>query len=242
MNEMNEATKSVRGILLVDKQAGWTSFDVVNKIRGLLERKLRDETEERRRVKVGHSGTLDPFATGLLLIAVGKETKNIDNFMKLNKTYLATMKLGAASTTGDPEGEITEAEGTKEPSLNEIRDVFEGFKGEMLQSPPAFSAVKVDGVRAYKRARRGETVKIEPRKVVINNLEVISYKYPEVRFVCNVSSGTYIRVLAEDIAKFLDTDGYLEALRRTDIGTYSVDGALEIGKDLGVDEVLERLE
>lgn len=208
----------MQGLLLVDKPAGWTSFDVVNYVRKIV---AQVEGKKPKQVKVGHTGTLDPFATGLLVLLVGKEyTKRAAELSKLDKTYEITMKLGETSTTGDPEGEITPVSDTT-PEETALKETLQQFTGIIEQVPPAYSAIKVNGQRAYKLARAGKKVEIEPRKVTINRLELLSYVYPEVRLVADVSSGTYIRTLAEDIGKALGTGAYTTALRRTSVGKYS---------------------
>ncbi|MGC1177304.1 MAG: tRNA pseudouridine(55) synthase TruB, partial [Candidatus Saccharimonadales bacterium] len=196
----------MQGILLVDKPAGWTSFDVVNYVRKIV---AASEGKKPKNVKVGHTGTLDPFATGLLVLLIGKEyTRRAGEFSKLDKTYEVTMRLGETSTTGDPEGEIAlfpGADSKKKPSRKVLEQAVAGFVGAIRQTPPAYSAIKVNGQRAYKLARAGKEVIIEPRTVTINRLEVVDYTYPEVKLVADVSSGTYIRTLAEDIGKVLGT-------------------------------------
>lgn len=209
----------MQGILLVDKPAGWTSFDVVNYIRKII---AQAEGKKPKLVKVGHTGTLDPFATGLLIILIGKDyTKRAGEFSKLDKTYEVIMKLGFTSTTGDPEGKITPVSDMK-PTLNEIQAVLKKFTGEIKQTPPAYSAINVDGQRAYKLARAGKPVKIDPRKVKINSLELVDYKYPEVKFIADVSSGTYIRTLVEDVGKFLKSGAYTSQLKRTKIQSFDI--------------------
>lgn len=213
----------MQGILLVDKPADWTSFDVVNYVRRIV---ANAEGKKPKNVKVGHAGTLDPFATGLLILLVGKEyTRRAGEFSKLDKTYEVTMRLGAKSSTGDPEGEITEVTGP-EPSPEELQAAIDKFKGEIEQVPPAFSAIKVNGQRAYKLARAGKEVAIEPRKVRINRLEIIEYRYPEVKLIADVSSGTYIRTLVEDIGAQLHTGAYTTELRRTSIDKFSIKDAI----------------
>src|SRR4051812_14139787 len=190
----------MKGLLLVDKPAGWTSFDVVNKVRRII---ATAEGKKPKNVKVGHTGTLDPFATGLLILLIGKEyTRRAGELSKLDKTYEVTMKLGFTSTTGDPEGEIL-AVPTTAPTLEALQGAAEQFRGQIEQIPPAYSAIKINGQRAYKLAREGKEVIIEPRKVTINTLEIVDYTYPEVKLIADVSSGTYIRTLIEDIAKSL---------------------------------------
>ncbi len=242
----------MQGLLLVDKPAGWTSFDVVNYVRkfarqaALVESyKVRKVESEKAgidldftnfqlstrlpKIKVGHTGTLDPFATGLLVLLIGKEyTKRAAELSKLDKVYEVTMKLGQSSTTGDPEGEITDFQATSQPTLTEIEAAFAKFRGEITQTPPAYSAIKIDGQRAYDLARAGKEVVIEPRKVTINRLEITNYIYPEVQYVADVSSGTYIRTLSEDIAKTLGTNAYTTTLRRTSVSTYLVKDAIVV--------------
>lgn len=254
-------------IILVDKPSGISSFGVVAKVRG----KMRKELGQK--VKVGHTGTLDPFATGLLIILTGKMTKKSAEFLKLDKEYVATMKLGYVSTTGDPEGEIqsystqgaslvsgavqsahgsssapgatqsvqdsSSVSGTVQsvqdslscqdlPSLKTIEAVTKSFVGKIKQVPPKYSAIKIDGERAYKLARKGEDFEIPSREVEIYEIEILRYEWPELEIRCAVSSGTYIRTLAEDIGEKLRLGAYLTALRRTKVGKYSVDDAIKL--------------
>ncbi len=212
----------MNGILLIDKPAGWTSHDVVAKIRSNLRDKLKVEG---RKLKVGHSGTLDPFATGLLIILVGDYTKRADEFLKLDKTYKVTMKLGETSTTGDPEG-IKTVVSSRKPGVSEIEKAIKGFVGEIEQTPPAFSAIKVNGQRAYKLARAGKPVNLKPRRVIIHSNILRNVRMPEVDFEVKVSSGTYIRSLVEDIGKALGTGAYTLDLRRTKIDKFNVEDAI----------------
>ncbi len=213
--------KPKEGIYLIDKESGWTSFDVVAKMRNMAGIK-----------SIGHAGTLDPFATGLLIILAGKKfTKRQSKFMKLDKEYEAVLKLGYESTTGDPEGMIKKEKGKrKKYSREEIRNVLMQFIGKIEQTPPAYSAIKIQGERAYKKARKGEKFKIPKREITIYELKVISYAYPYIKFHVKCSSGTYIRSLAVDIAEKLGTKGYLTELRRTKIGEYSIKKAKRISK------------
>lgn len=212
------------GILLVDKPAGWTSFDVVAKIRGQIKHSYltRGKKPTKRQLKVGHAGTLDPFATGLLVILLGDATKKAGEFLKLDKEYEATIRLGASSTTGDPEGEITEISGVI-PSREEVEAAIEKFRGTISQRPPIFSAIKIDGKRAYKLARDGKDVEIPERHITIHSLEIVDYSYPELKIRTHVSSGTYIRSLAVDIGEALGTGAYCSALRRTRVAEYNID-------------------
>lgn len=227
-------------ILLIDKPAGISSFGVVAKVRRALSQ------EAGHKVKVGHTGTLDPFATGLLILLTGKMTKKSNEFLKLDKTYEATLKLGYTSTTGDTEGRIeqyassghfagccrelgpeTREDGLEEPGPERhiVDSVAQSFIGEIDQQVPQFSAVKINGQRAYKLARAGKDFETPTRKVTIYSIEILDYNYPDLKIRTHVSSGTYIRTLAEDIGKKLGTGAYLTALRRTEIDQYSVKDA-----------------
>ena len=227
-------------IILIDKPAGISSFGVVAKVRGRLKAELG------HKVKVGHTGTLDPFATGLLILLTGKMTKKSNDFLKLDKEYIAELKLGYTSSTGDPEGEIQlySSEGGPEPGkarisarapwrreratrpeLNIIESCLQSFIGKINQKVPAFSAIKINGERAYKLARAGKDFETPTREVTIYNIEILEYNYPTLKIRCKVSSGTYIRALAEDIGKALQTGAYLTALRRTKIGKYDIKDA-----------------
>ena len=208
-------------ILLIDKPDGISSFGVVARVR----RKLSERAGHK--VKVGHTGTLDPFATGLLILLTGKGTKRSNEFLKLDKTYEATVRLGATSTTGDPEGEITE-KAAQPVDRAQVEAIIPQFIGEIEQRVPQFSAVKINGERAYKLARKGEQVEMPVRKIKIYSLEILDYTWPELKIRCHVSSGTYIRTLGEDIGKALGTGAYLTALRRTEVGGYSVDAATRL--------------
>ena len=210
------------GTILIDKPANMTSFGVVARIRRVLSE--RNPLPGRKKVKVGHTGTLDPFATGLMIIVVGKECKNAGEYSKLDKIYEATVRLGQTSTTGDPEGEINDFS-DKIPSQNEITNVLDQFKGEISQRPPIYSAIKVNGERAYKLARGGKEFEIPMRQVIIFSLDLIDYNYPYLRIRAHVSSGTYIRSLAEDIGRLLETGAYCSQLRRISIAKWTVDQA-----------------
>lgn len=211
-------------MLLIDKPVGWTSFDVVAKIRGKIRAgyTARGEKPTKRQLRVGHTGTLDPFATGLLIILLGDECKRSDEFMKKDKVYEATIRLGQVSTTGDPEGEISDANSVKGLTLNRVKTVLEGFVGKIEQTPPMFSAIKINGQRAYKLARKGEVVEMPKRTVTIYSIELVSYSYPQLVIRTHVSSGTYIRTLAEDIGNALGTGAYCHELRRTKIADWDV--------------------
>ena len=218
----------MNGILLIDKPKGWTSFDVVAKVRGVLKKELATRNSPletpSRKVKVGHTGTLDPLATGLLVILLGNYTKRAPELTKLDKVYEVTMKLGQTSTTGDDEGDKTTISSEK-PALAELKVAIKSFEGEIEQVPPAFSAVKVNGQRAYKLARAGKEVKIEPRQVKIYKITDIKYTYPTTTFTVHVSSGTYIRSLTTDIGEKLGTGAYMSDLRRTRVGEFDISNA-----------------
>ena len=220
MSEQND------GIVLIDKPAGWTSFDVVAKIRGHIRRGYTEQgiKPTKRQLKVGHAGTLDPFATGLLVILLGDATKKATEFLKLDKVYEAEIILGQESTTGDPEGELTAVSNTK-PTAEEVQAVLAAFTGEIRQRPPIFSAIKINGQRAYKLARDGKEVGVPERTVTIHSLELLDYTYPSLKIRTHVGSGTYIRSLAVDIGRALGTGAYCGALRRTRIADWSIDDA-----------------
>lgn len=208
-------------VLLIDKPAGMTSFGVVARVRRRLSQQLG------KKAKVGHTGTLDPFATGLMIIVTGKECRNAQQYSKLDKVYEATVRLGQTSTTGDPEGELSDVS-AREPSVEEVQRALKGFVGEITQRPPQFSAIKIGGRRAYDLARKGEVVEMPERQVTVFSLELLEYTYPDVRIRVHVSSGTYIRTLAEDIGKVLETGAYCSALRRTKVAEYRVEDAQAI--------------
>lgn len=203
------------GIILIDKPAKMSSFGVVARVRRQLSQHYG------RKMKVGHTGTLDPFATGLMILVVGKECKNAQKYSKLDKTYEATVILGKTSSTGDPEGEIVETS-NKKVIQADIEKILAKFVGEITQTPPAFSAIKVDGQRAYKLARAGKKVEIPPRNITIYSLQLLSYEYPVLKIRTSVSSGTYIRTLAQDIGEDLGVGAYCSELRRTVIGEYDL--------------------
>lgn len=257
-------------IILIDKPSGMSSFGVVARVRRVL---TEEENQCRlavahqtgrlyqrvKRVKVGHTGTLDPFATGLLILLTGENTKYANNFLKLDKEYIATLRLGAISTTGDPEGKITELwheSSTSEacvvtpikeqqdgdiggkteqkickiPNKEVVENCVEKFVGENSQKVPKYSAVKINGERAYKLARAGKTLDMPIRKIMIYELEVLNYEWPQLVLRTKVSSGTYIRALAEDIGEALGTGAYLTALRRTEVGQWQVRDAIPLEK------------
>ncbi len=213
----------ISGFLLVNKPAGISSFGAVYKVRKL----LKDITGEK--YKVGHSGTLDPAATGLLILAIGKSTKLIPGLITNNKEYLVTMMLGFKSTTGDSEGEISKISKIQ-PDIAQVEQAMKQFVGDITQTPPIYSAVKVNGQRAYKLARQGKQPEIKPRIVNIEYIKDVKYVYPNISFLCKVSSGTYIRSLVEDIGKKLDTEAYMTSLCRTTIGDYSLGDAIDLDK------------
>lgn len=219
----------MKDLLLIDKPAGWTSFDVCAKIRGRIKAEYRAKGEKptKRQLRVGHAGTLDPFATGLLVILLGDSTKKATEFLKLDKVYEATFILGATSSTGDPEGEFSPVSNTV-PTPERVREALEGFTGEITQTPPAYSAIKIGGKRAYDLARAGKEVEIPTRRVMIYSLKLLDYTYPEVKVRAHVGSGTYIRSLAEDVGAALEVGAYCSQLRRTQIDEWHVEDAVSI--------------
>ena len=220
-------SQQIQDIILIDKPAGLSSFGVVARVRRRL------SMEAGKKVKVVHTGTLDPFATGLLILLANKATKLSNQFLKLDKWYEATICLGKTSTTGDPEGEIIEQNTEKVPTLEEVKAVVNQFVGQITQTVPAFSAVKINGQRAYQLARRGEAVSMPTRQIEIYAIEILSYNYPELVIRTHVSSGTYIRTLGEDIGKALGVGAYLTALRRTQVGDYQIKNAVRLPDFMG---------
>ena len=209
------------GYSLVDKPVGISSFGVVAKVKRL----IREQTGQK--VKIGHTGTLDPLASGLMIMVLGSYTKRASEFSKLDKTYEVELTLGYVSKTGDAEGPIAKIS-DKQPTEMEIKHVLDQFIGQIKQTPHAHSAVKVGGQRAYKLARAGKEVKIEPRKVRIYDIRNTKYEYPKLWFTTTVSSGTYIRSLAEDIGQKLGTGAYVSVLRRTKVGSFDIKTAQDL--------------
>ena len=225
MNTQDSQQK--QDIILIDKPAGLSSFGVVARVRRRL------SMEAGKKVKVGHTGTLDPFATGLLILLANKATKLSNQFLKLDKWYEATIFLGKTSTTGDPEGEIIVQHVETIPTIDEVKVAVAKFVGKITQTVPVFSAVKINGQRAYQLARRGEAVSMPTRQIEIYAIEILSYNYPELVIRTHVSSGTYIRTLGEDIGKALGVGAYLTALRRTQVGEYQIKNAVKLSDFMG---------
>lgn len=229
----------MNGILLVDKPEGWTSFDVVNYVRRMV---ARLEGKKPKHVKVGHTGTLDPAATGLLVLCVGKATKQVESLMKQDKTYEVELTLGMTSTTGDKEGELEMVAPSdsewEPPTRAQLDEVLSQFKGKIQQVPPAFSALKVNGKRAYDLAREGKPVELAARTVTIYSIESVNYEYPKVWFTTRVGSGTYIRSLAKDIGDSLGCGAYMSELRRTSIG--DTNSAQAYAVSALTDEILQK--
>ena len=208
-------------IVLIDKPAGMTSFGVVARVRRVLTQRAG------KKVKVGHCGTLDPFATGLLILVSGKMTRKAMEYTKLDKVYQATIVLGKVSTTGDPEGEITDVSDIV-PTMAQVEAALSVFHGEITQTPPIFSAIKINGQRAYKLAREGKEVTIPERTVTIYSLDLLKYNYPNLKIRTHVGSGTYIRTLAADIGAELSTGAYCVELRRTSIAEFDIANAVTL--------------
>lgn len=210
-------------VLYVKKPLHWTSFDVVNKVRWKISRKLN-----KKKIKVGHAGTLDPLATGVMILCTGKATKQIEDFQYQTKEYVATLELGATTPSFDREHDVDSRYPTDHITRGLIDEVISRFKGEIWQVPPVYSAVKVDGKRAYNYARDGQEVELKPKLLVIDEIEVLSYDFPVlvIRVVC--SKGTYIRALARDIGEALQSGAHLIALERTRIGDITLTDCWEI--------------
>lgn len=278
------------GFLLVDKPAGWTSHDVVAKVRANIREAQKQEpwpvdgeamqgageqrTEvyeqysegavqwatpqstlsssgavgfadrqagamRRSKVKIGHTGTLDPAATGLMILVLGSYTKRAAQFSKMDKIYSVEATLGQVSSTGDKEGELIK-KNSKIPSQQEIEAALHKFQGEIMQLPPIYSAIKIGGQRAYKLAREGKPVVLEPRLVHIKSIKEVSYDYPALSFKADVGSGTYIRSLVEDIGNELETGAYMSNLRRLSVGGYTLKDAIAID-NLSISDIINNV-
>ncbi|WP_421752030.1 tRNA pseudouridine(55) synthase TruB [Croceimicrobium sp.] len=210
-------------LLLIDKPLNWTSFDVVNKLRYALRKAYGF-----KKLKVGHAGTLDPLATGLLLIAVGRKTKTINDLMGMDKVYTGTFKIGATTPSYDLETEVDQQWSTEGISEEDIQKAADQFKGLIDQVPPIFSAIKQGGKKAYEMAREGEKPELKSRQVMIHDFKVDAKAFPEVDFEVKCSKGTYIRSLAHDFGAALNNGAHLTALRREAIGPYSIKDALSL--------------
>ncbi len=203
-------------VLLLDKPIGWTSFNMVQKVRHLT-----------KVAKVGHAGTLDPLATGLLIICTGKFTKQINNYMGMTKEYTGSMVIGATTPTYDLESEPENFQSIDHITEEQIKDATRQFIGEILQMPPQHSAIKKDGKRLYESARQGIEVKVDPRPITIESFEITHIQLPQIDFKVVCSTGTYIRSLVKDFGDALGVGAYMSALRRTKIGAFNVDDAMQ---------------
>jgi tRNA pseudouridine55 synthase len=212
-------------VLLFDKPLYWTSFDLVNKVRGMIRSYL-----EIKKIKVGHAGTLDPLASGLMIICTGKFTKKIDEFSNLDKEYISTFHLGETTPSFDLETETDRKYPTEHITLEMVKRVLNGFLGEQQQVPPLYSAKFIDGKRAYEYARKGVEMKLEPVKVFFSEIELIDFSLPDVKVRMRCSKGTYIRSVARDLGEALGSGAYLSSLQRSSIGQYDIKGAWEVEK------------
>ena len=210
-------------VILIDKPINWTSFDVVKYIRKSLEHKFKI-----KKIKVGHAGTLDPLATGLLIICIGKQTKNISKYQDLAKTYTGKFKLGESTPSFDAETDVNEKFEYDHITINNLKKLANEFIGNSLQKPPIFSAIKKDGKRLYNYARENKEIDIDKREIQIYDFEILDFNSPYVEFKIDCSKGTYIRTIANDFGKRLNSGSYLYELRRTKIGEFSVLNAIDI--------------
>lgn len=210
-------------VLFLNKPLRWTSFDLVNKVRWHISKKLKI-----KKIKVGHAGTLDPLATGVMILCTGKSTKRIEEFQYQTKEYIATLSLGATTPSFDLEMPIDKTFPTEHITRELIDEVIPKFKGEIWQVPPIYSAVKVDGKKAYDYARNGESVELKSKLLVIDEIEVLDFSENQLKIRVVCSKGTYIRALARDIGQALDSGAYLIALERTKIGNVTLASCMEI--------------
>ncbi len=224
MSELKKSYDFINGeVLLFNKDLLWTSFDLVSKVRNALYRKTGV-----KKLKVGHAGTLDPLATGLMILCTGKATKQIEALQLQEKEYLATLKLGATTPSFDMETEEDSRNEYSHVTENLVLSVLKKFEGETEQVPPIFSAVKVKGKRAFEYARKGESLKLQPKKIVISEIELVSLQLPTVAIKVVCSKGTYIRSLARDIGAELKCGAYLTGLQRTRIGDFSIENSMTV--------------
>jgi len=235
---LNEIDAENGCVLIINKPLHWTSFDVVNKLRYHLQKNLHlyktIQPGQKPKIKVGHAGTLDPLATGVLLVCIGKETKNIDQYMATEKTYTGSIFLGATTASYDLETEPENFQSIQHLTHDLIENTAKQFEGALMQFPPMHSAIKKDGKRLYEHARAGEVVEINPRPIQIMSFKIVEIKLPEVLFEVTCSKGTYIRSLAHDFGKALQCGGYLAGLCRTQNGIYPVSQALSIDEALSL--------
>lgn len=217
LEDYNEEELKAGVVFLVDKPLEWTSFQVVNKLRWVIRK-----THNIKKIKVGHAGTLDPLASGLLIICVGKKTKEIELYQGKEKEYTGTITVGGTTPSFDLETEVDNSFPTDNISDEDIKKAVEALSGDIEQYPPIFSAVKIDGKRAYESARKGEKVKVKPRNVTVSKFEVDTSEFPKVHFTIVCSKGTYIRSMASDFGKLLNNGAHLSALRRERIGEFSL--------------------
>lgn len=214
-------------IIIIDKPLGWTSFDAVKRLRGAIQRRLNV-----RKFKVGHAGTLDPLATGVLIVCTGRATKRITELQEGMKEYVAEVKFGATTPSYDLEKEIDATYPWEHITRERIEEVLPRFIGHVMQVPPVFSAVKVDGKRAYNYARKGKEVEIKAKPLEIKELEVLNWEAPKLTLRVLCSKGTYIRALARDLGEAMNSGAHLTALRRTRVGDYTIDDAMSLDKAL----------
>ncbi|MEO1278358.1 MAG: tRNA pseudouridine(55) synthase TruB [Planctomycetota bacterium] len=234
--ETSEAEEPLCGLLVIDKPLGLSSMAVCARVRGALRRGGAP-----KRVKVGHGGTLDPLASGVLVVLCGKATPLCDRVMRGTKRYLARVDLSAFTTTDDREGERTEVECADTPSMRDVENALPAFVGTVMQRPPAFSAMKVGGRRAYALARKGHTVELEPRPVEIHSMKVTEYDWPFADLDIVSGKGVYIRSIARDLGTALGTGGTLESLRRTAVGAFTIEQAMplnELPDEIGQPDLL----
>ena len=224
MEDFRDPDSYINGrVLMIDKEIHWTSFDVVNKIRNHLKNYLGIP-----KIKVGHAGTLDPLATGLVIVCTGKFTKQILHYQDLSKTYEATFKFGETTPSFDLETAVDQTYSWEHITHSGFEKVVETFTGEIEQIPPMYSAKKIDGKRAYNLARKGKSVELQPSNVTVYSMEILSFQLPEIKLLINCSKGTYIRSLARDLGESLSSGAHLTALRRLKIGDFDVKDSMTV--------------
>lgn len=212
-------------ILLINKDKDWTSFDVVNKARNIIRKRL-----DIKKIKVGHAGTLDPMATGLLVICTGKFTKKINELQNDTKEYIAKITIGGTTASFDKETEIDKEFDISDINKEKVISALKEFEGKQMQVPPIYSAIKINGQRAYQIARKGGNVEMKPREIEIYGIELTEYNLPEITVKINCSKGTYVRSIARDLGEKLNNGAYLSGLIRTKSGNYDIEKSITISE------------
>ena len=227
--QFNDLNELVEGrIFLFDKPLFWTSFDLVKKVKAIIEKQYRQQYDLRKKIKVGHAGTLDPLAQGLMVLGTGKKTRTLDTIQALDKEYITTLELGRTTPSFDLETMFDREYSLVYVPRRQIEETLQGFTGEIYQIPPIYSAKTINGQRAYKVARKGGSLELEPNKIFISDIQLLHYDFPVLTIQVTCGKGTYVRALARDIGEKLQTGAHLIGLHRTRIGHYHLKDAFSL--------------